>query len=103
MNDLQWLLKQQAAMITNLQNQQATAAAQNPAPIPAPVPAPAPAPRPLKVHVAKPPDFDGNDYDTFKQAIGFYLLVAHQDFTIEQDQILFVLSHMKGGHTSTWA
>ena len=35
--------------------------------------------------------------------IGFYLLVAHQDFAVEQDQILFILSHMKGGHTDTWA
>ena len=71
-NDLQWLLKQQAAMIANLQNQQAAVAAQNPASVLAPVPVP----RPSKVYVAKPPNFDSNDYNTFKQVIRFYLLVA---------------------------
>ena len=70
-------------MIANLQNQQAAAAAQNPAPTPAPVPAPAPTPRLFKVHIAKPPNFDSNNYDTFKWVIGFYLLAAHQDFAIE--------------------
>ena len=53
-------------MIADLQNQQATVAAQNPAPALASVPAPAPILRPPKVHITKPPDFDGNDYDTFK-------------------------------------
>ena len=53
-------------MITDLQNQQAVAAAQNPAPVPAPIPALASVPRPPKVYITKPPDFDGNDYDTFK-------------------------------------
>ena len=100
-NNLQWLLKQQAAIIADLQNQQATAATQNPALIPASISAPAPAPRPPKVHVTKPPDFDGNDYNTFKWAIGFYLLAARRDFAIEQDQILFVLLYMKEGHAST--
>ena len=66
-------------MIADLQNQQAAVAAQNPAPALAPVSAL----RPPKVHVAKPPDFDSNDYDTFKRAIEFYLLVACQDFAIE--------------------
>ena len=65
-NDLQQLLEQQAAMIADLQNQQAAAAAQNPAPTLAPILTPASAPRPLKVYVIKPPDFDGNDYNTFK-------------------------------------
>ena len=64
-------------MIADLQNQQATAAAQNPAPILAPIRTPTSAPRTSKVHVTKPPDFDGNDYNTFKWAIGFYLLAAH--------------------------
>ena len=72
-------------MIADLQNQQAAAAAQNPAPVLASVSAFAPVPRPFKVHVTKPPDFDGNDYDTFKRAIGFYLLAAHWDFAVEQD------------------
>ena len=53
-------------MITDLQNQQAIAAAQNPAPILAPIPAPAPVPKPPKVYVTKPPDFDSNNYNTFK-------------------------------------
>ncbi|PAV17320.1 hypothetical protein PNOK_0738400 [Pyrrhoderma noxium] len=66
MNDLQQLLKQQATMIADLQNQQATVAAQNPAPILAPVSASASAPRPPKVYIVKSPDFDGNDYNTFK-------------------------------------
>ena len=70
-------------MIADLQNQQATVATQNPAPAPAPVLAPTLAPRPSKVYVIKPPNFDGNGYDTFKQAIGFYLLAACQDFAIE--------------------
>ena len=60
-------------MIADLQNQQATVAAQNPIL----TLAPAPAPRPPKVYVTKPSDFDGNDYNTFKQVIGFYLLAAH--------------------------
>ena len=63
-------------MITDLQNQQTTTAAQNPAPISAFVSVSAPALRTPKVHITKPPDFDGNDYDTFKQAIEFYLLAA---------------------------
>ena len=90
-------------MIANLQNQQATATIQNSALIPAPILAFASVPRPPKVYVTKPPDFDSNDYDTFKQVIGFYLLAARQDFAVEQDQILFVLSHMKGEHAGTWA
>ena len=53
-------------MIADLQNQQATAAAQNPAPVPAPISASTPIPRTLKVYVTKPPNFNGNDYDTFK-------------------------------------
>ena len=65
-NDLQQLLEQQAAMIANLQNQQAAAATQNPASTPALVSVPAFAPRPPKVYVAKPPDFDSNNYNTFK-------------------------------------
>ena len=77
MNDLQWLLEQQAAMIVDLQNQQAITAAQNPAPISVSVSALASAPRTLKVYVIKPLDFDSNDYNTFKQAIEFYLLAAH--------------------------
>ena len=84
-NDLQQLLKQQTAIIADLQNQQATIAAQNPTLAPAPVFAPISALRPSKVHVVKPPDFDSNDYNTFKQVIEFYLLIAHQDFAIEQD------------------
>ena len=87
-------------MIADLQNQQA---AQNSAPVPAPIPTSAPTPRLSKVHVTKPPDFDGNDYDTFKQVIEFYLLAACRDFAIEQDQILFILSHIKGGHVGIWA
>ena len=35
--------------------------------------------------------------------IEFYLLAAHQDFAVEQDQILFVLSYMKEGYAGTWA
>ena len=103
MNDLQQLLEQQAVIIADLQNQQAVVATQNLAPVLAPVPAPASTPRPFKVHVAKPPDFDSNDYDTFKQVIGFYLLAAHQDFAVEQDQILFILSHIKEEYVGTWA
>ena len=64
-------------MIADLQNQQVATAAQNPAPVPAPVPTPTSAPRPPKVYVTKPPDFNGNDYNTFKWVIGFYLLVAY--------------------------
>ena len=90
-------------MIANLQNQQATVAAQNPAPVLAPIPTPALTLRPSKVHVAKPHDFDSNNYNTFKRAIEFYLLAARQDFAIEQDQILFVLLYMKEGHASTQA
>ena len=77
MNDLQWLLKQQAAMIADLQNQQTTTVAQNPAFIPASILALILIPRPPKVYITKPPDFDGNDYNTFKQVIGFYLLAAY--------------------------
>ena len=88
-------------MITDLQNKQATVAVQNPASILAPVLAPASTPRPSKVHITKPPDFDSNDYNTFKRAIKFYLLAAHWDFAIEQDQILFILSHMKGKYAGT--
>ena len=90
-------------MIANLQNQQAAAAAQNSAPILAPIPAFALIPRPSKVYITKSPDFDGNDYDTFKRAIEFYLLAAYRDFAIEQDQILFILLYMKGEHADTWA
>ena len=86
-------------MIADLQNQQAAAAAQNPALTLAPVSAL----RPPKVHIIKPPDFDGNDYNTLKWVIGFYLLAAYWDFAIEQDQILFVLLYMKGGYAGTWA
>ena len=64
-------------MIADLQNQQATAAAQNPAPVLAPIPTLAPILRPPKVYIAKPPDFDSNDYNTFKQVIRFYLLAAY--------------------------
>ena len=60
MNDLQQLLEQQATMIADLQNQQAAAATQNPAFAPTSVL------KPSKVHIAKPPNFDGNNYDTFK-------------------------------------
>ena len=70
-------------MIANLQNQQATAATQNSAPTPASVPISTSTPKPPKVHIAKPPDFNSNNYDIFKQAIRFYLLVAHQDFAVE--------------------
>ena len=101
-NDLQWLLEQQAAMIADLQNQQATVAAQNPAPTLALISALASASRLSKVHIVKPPDFNSNNYNTFKQAIKLYLLAAHQDFAIEQDQILSILSHMKGKHIGTW-
>ncbi|PAV16013.1 hypothetical protein PNOK_0887100 [Pyrrhoderma noxium] len=68
-------------MIADLQNQQAIAAAQNLAPTLALVPASAPTPRPSKVYVVKPPDFDNNNY--------------------EQNQILFVLLHIKGEHART--
>ena len=64
-------------MIADLQNQQATAAAQNPVLALAPALAPALVSRPPKVHITKPPNFDNNDYNTFKQAIEFYLLAAH--------------------------
>ena len=77
MNNLQQLIEQQAAMIADLQNQQAAVAAQNPAPVLASVSTPASTLRPSKVHITKPPDFNSNDYNTFKQAIEFYLLVAH--------------------------
>ena len=103
MNNLQWLLEQQAAMIADLQNQQATAATQNSAPTPAPIPAPALVLSPLKVYIIKPSDFNSNDYDIFKQVIGFYLLAAHQDFAIKQDQILFVLLYIKREHAGTQA
>ena len=53
-------------MIADLQNQQAVAAAQNPAPILAPVSVPTSASRPPKIYITKPPDFNSNDYDTFK-------------------------------------
>ena len=86
-------------MIADLQNQQAAAATQNPVSTPAPVSAPTP--RPSKVHVTKPPDFDSNDYNTFKRVIRFYLLAACWDFAIEQNQILFVFSHIKGGYVDT--
>ena len=86
-------------MIADLQNQQATTATQNSTLALAPVLTSAFASRPPKVYVAKPPDFDSNDYNTFKQVIEFYLLAAHQDFVIEQDQILFILSHMKREYT----
>ena len=75
-NNLQQLLEQQAAIIADLQNQQAAAATQNSVPTPALVLAPTSALRPPKVHIVKPPDFDSNNYDTFKQAIEFYLLAA---------------------------
>ena len=88
-------------MIADLQNQQAAAAAQNPTFALAPIPAFASAPRPPEVYVAKPLNFNGNDYNTFKQTIGFYLLAACRDFAIEQDQILFVLSYIKEGHIGT--
>ena len=65
MNNLQQLIKQQATIIADLQNQQA-AAAQNSTIIPAPIPAPALAPRPSKVYITKPSDFNSNDYNTFK-------------------------------------
>ena len=71
-------------MIANLQNQQATTV-QNPASTLAPILASAPVSRPPKVHIAKPPDFDGNNYNTFKRVVGLYLLAAYQDFAIEQD------------------
>ena len=77
MNNLQQLIEQQAAMIADLQNQQATTTAQNSAFIPALISTPISAPKPLKVYIVKPPDFDDNDYDIFKQAVGLYLLVAH--------------------------
>ena len=85
-------------MIADLQNQQAAAVAQNPAPALAPIPTLAPTPRLSKVYVTKPPDFDGNDYNTFKQVIEFYLLAVCQDFAVKQDQILFVLLYMKRGY-----
>ena len=53
-------------MITDLQNQQATAAAQNSTPTLAPVSTSAFASRPPKVYIVKPPDFDSNNYNTFK-------------------------------------
>ena len=53
-------------MITDLQNQQAATAAQNSALILAPVLTPVSIPRTPKVYVAKPFDFDGNNYNTFK-------------------------------------
>ena len=74
MNDLQQLLEQQTTIIADLQNQQATVAAQNPAPVLASVSTSASAPRLSKVHVTKPLDFDGNNHNTFKQVIGLYLL-----------------------------
>ena len=59
-------------MIANLQNQQAAVVAQNPASVLAPVLVP----RPSKVYIAKLSNFDDNDYDTFKWAVGLYLLAA---------------------------
>ena len=55
MNNLQQLIEQQAAIT-----------AQNPALIPALVSTSISAPKPLKVYITKPPDFNGNDYNTFK-------------------------------------
>ena len=66
MNNLQQLIEQQAAMIADLQNQQATTTTQNSALIPALISTSISAPKPLKVYIAKPPDFDDNDYNTFK-------------------------------------
>ena len=53
-------------MIADLQNQQAAIAAQNPALILASVSALTSIPKTPKVYVAKPLDFDGNNYNTFK-------------------------------------
>ena len=53
-------------MIADLWNQQAVTTAQNSALIPAPVLTLISAPKPFKVYIAKPPDFDSNDYNTFK-------------------------------------
>ena len=64
-------------MIADLQNQQAATTAQNPALILVSIPTPISIPKPLKVYIAKSPDFDGNDYNTFKWVIGFYLLAAY--------------------------
>ena len=74
-NNLQQLIEQQATMIADLQNQQATA--QNSISVSASIPISTPALRPLKVHITKPLDFDSNNYNIFKQAVGLYLLAAY--------------------------
>jgi hypothetical protein len=57
----------------------------------------------LNKYIAKPDDFDGKDYRRFELQIRIYLTANHEVIKEDQEKILFVLSHMKGGTTGPWA
>jgi hypothetical protein len=75
--------------------------------VPAAAAAPTPVvrlpPTPRQSLVAKPTDFDGKDYKLFRRQCAIYMMANRDNFVLDEEKVLFVLSYMKGGLAGQWA
>src|SRR5258707_5004642 len=94
-------ITQLTAQVAALQAQLARHS-QSPPP-PQPSAAPVPTPKPPKVVTPSPFSGTQDDLDCFKAECSLYLSMRHSKFLDECSNILFVLSHMKGGTAGPWA
>jgi Zinc knuckle/Domain of unknown function (DUF4939) len=66
-------------------------------------PPPPPTPRPPKVAAPSPFNGDREKLEDFLAQCRLYLSLRHTEYPDDQQQILFVLSHMKEGTAASWA
>lgn len=86
-------IQQLTQLVQALLNAQATQAGQ----------APVPTPRPPKVATPSPFNGDREKLEDFLAQCRLYLSLRHVEYPDDQQQILFVLSHMKEGTAAPWA
>src|SRR3954470_2969349 len=48
-------------------------------------------------------DFYGKDYKLFRRQCAIYMMANRDNFVLDEEKVLFVLSYMKGGLTGQWA
>src|SRR5258705_6667418 len=72
-------------------------------PPPQPRAAPPPPPKPPKVSAPSPFSGAQDNLDCFKAKCSLYLSMRQSEFLDKCSNILFILSHMKGGSAGPWA
>src|SRR3954470_8781172 len=48
-------------------------------------------------------DFYGKDYKLFRRQCAIYMMANRDNFVLDEEKVLFVLSYMKGGLAGQWA